>query len=83
MATKRKNGKGSFSAAQCRMARGGLRMTIEELAEAAGVSPTTVVRFEAERGRTNQTTRDALRRVLETAGAEFVDDGAVRLKKTD
>jgi transcriptional regulator with XRE-family HTH domain len=39
-----------ITGAQIRMARGYLRWSVKELAEAAGVAPSTVVRMEADEG---------------------------------
>lgn len=57
---------------QCRMARAALGLSVRKLAEAAKVSPQTVVRFE--RGdKLRQRTIVSLRKVLEAAGVEFSD----------
>jgi transcriptional regulator with XRE-family HTH domain len=58
--------------AQCRMARSGLRWSLDDLAQESGISRRTIARFELG-GRVNDETIDALRRTLETAGAEFID----------
>ena len=63
--------------AQCRMARSGLRWTLDDLAARSGRSRRTVARFELG-GRVNAETVDALRKALESAGAEFVQgDNAI------
>ena len=57
---------------QCRMARAALGWGVRELAAAAKVSIDTVARFE--RGdELKERTIEALQRVLEAAGIEFVD----------
>jgi predicted transcriptional regulator len=60
---------------QCRMARAGLHMSQAELARRADVAPATIAEFEKGR-RTpyDRTVRD-IQRVLEEAGATFVDGG--------
>lgn len=76
--------------AQIRMARAALNLKVRELAELAQVSPNTVTRVEADM-QANATTLGALQRVLEAAGAEFIDAGApsnnggpgVRLRKAE
>jgi transcriptional regulator with XRE-family HTH domain len=61
-------------AVQFRMARAALGWGIVEFAERAGVSTNTLVRLE--RGEElKQSTIDILRKVLEEAGIEFIDDG--------
>jgi transcriptional regulator with XRE-family HTH domain len=67
-------------AAQCKMARVALGLGVPELAALARVNPGTVRRLEKGeelRPRTNRTIQLA----LESAGAEFFPDGAVRLRK--
>ena len=57
---------------QCRMARAALGWGVRELAAAAKVSIDTVARFE--RGdELKERTIEALQRVLEAAGIEFID----------
>ena len=73
-----------FLPVQCRMARAALGLGVRELAAAAKVSIDTVARFE--RGsELKERTVDALRRALEAAGVEFIDENGggpgVRLKK--
>lgn len=60
---------------QCRMARAGLHVSQAELARRADVAPATIAEFEKGR-RTpyDRTVRD-IQRVLEEAGANFVDGG--------
>ncbi len=70
---------------QSKMARAALGLTVRGLAEIAGVSHDTIVRFEAG-GELKPRTIDAIRAALENAGAVFVaenDEGpGVRLRKT-
>ena len=69
---------------QCRMARAALHLGVRELAAAAKVSIDTVTRVE--RGdELKERTIEALQRVLEAAGIEFIDGNGggpgVRLRK--
>jgi transcriptional regulator with XRE-family HTH domain len=66
-----------ISPEQIRAARALLRLEQVELAERAQVSVVTIRRLEAfdRRHRVAQGTRDAVQRVLEAAGAEFIPDG--------
>lgn len=58
---------------QCKMARVGLGLSVLGLAGLAKVSPNTITRLE--RGeRLLPRTQDAIRRALEEAGAEFIDE---------
>ena len=71
---------------QCRMARAALGLGVRELAAAAKVSIDTVARFE--RGdELKERTIEALQRVLEAAGIEFIDGNGggpgVRLSRED
>jgi transcriptional regulator with XRE-family HTH domain len=73
-----------MSPLQCRMARAALGLGVRELAAAAKVSTDTVARFE--RGEDlKERTIEALQRVFETAGVEFIEENGggpgVRLKK--
>jgi len=73
-----------MSPMQCRMARAALGLGVRELAAAAKVSTDTIARFE--RGEDlKERTIEALQRVFETAGVEFIDENGggpgVRLKK--
>src|SRR5690242_18852919 len=65
---------------QIRAARALLRMDQEELARRANVSVVTVRRLEAVDGlsKVALVTFDEVRRVLEAAGAEFLDNGVKR-----
>jgi transcriptional regulator with XRE-family HTH domain len=68
------------------MARAALQMNVRELAEAAQVSPTTVVDFEGGKRTPHHRTLAAIRSALEAAGAEFIPENGggagVRLRKT-
>jgi transcriptional regulator with XRE-family HTH domain len=71
---------------QLRAARGLLGWSQSVLAARAGLSLPTVKRVEADLGlRVSDEARDKLRRALETAGVEFIDENGggpgVRLKK--
>jgi DNA-binding XRE family transcriptional regulator len=62
-----------ITAAQCRMARAGLRWDVRQLAEKAGVSPATIVAFEKERRSPMRSTNAAIQRTFEAAGVEFTN----------
>lgn len=62
----------SITPLQLRLARTALRLGIRELAEAAGVSPTTVTRFESGRGGVHSGTLASLEAALEKQGIVFV-----------
>jgi transcriptional regulator with XRE-family HTH domain len=68
------HGKSQISAAQCRGARAMLGMTQLTLAELSGVSPRAIADFEAENRKPIKATLAALRRALEEAGVEFIND---------
>ena len=62
---------------QCRMARVALDWSLQDLADASGVSRRTVARFEA--GETVLAARvQALRQAFENEGVRFIDDGDMR-----
>ncbi len=62
-------------AVQCKMARAALSLGVRGLAQAASVSPETVVRLE--RGETlRPRTVEAIRAALEAAGIEFTNGDA-------
>lgn len=63
--------------AQLRMARNALRLGVRDLAEMAGVSFTTVSRFETEKGGLHHTSAEAIRKALEARGIQFLDGGQV------
>lgn len=69
---------------QIRAARALLRMDQEELAGRANVSVVTVRRLEAPNGRSKvaASTFEEVRRALEQAGAEFLDEGVRRRKRS-
>jgi transcriptional regulator with XRE-family HTH domain len=69
---------------QLRMARAALKMGVRDLAAAAGVSPNTVTRIEADLP-SNSSTIAAIRSALEAAGIEFTNGGqpGVRMKKKE
>lgn len=64
---------------QIRAARALAGMTAQELADASGVSYPTVQRLDASRGpvTARHGTVEALRKVLEARGVQFLDDGQV------
>jgi transcriptional regulator with XRE-family HTH domain len=71
-----------LTAAQCRMARAALKLEVRQLADAANVSTSTIVRFE--RGEVLLLrTVDAIRGALEAKGVEFTngDEPGVKLRK--
>ena len=63
-----------ITASQCRAARGLLDWTQQELADAAQVGVATVRIFEGEAAQTRPAILAALRRALELAGVEFIDE---------
>lgn len=82
--------------AQARAARALLKWGVRDTAERAGVTPNTVSRFEQDEGEPGreprrgpkgprEETREAIRRVYETAGVIFIDQNGegpgVRLRK--
>lgn len=71
-----------ISAIHSRMARAALGWTVRKLAEAAKLSHDTVVRLEKGE-ELKETTNDAIRAALETAGVEFTngESPGVRLRK--
>ena len=74
-----------MTSAQCRGARAILEMTQPELARAAALGLSTVVDFERRRREVSEEAIKAMRRALEAAGIEFIDENGggpgVRLKK--
>ena len=74
-----------MTSAQCRGARAILEMTQPELARAASLGLSTVVDFERRRREVSEEAIKAMRRALEAAGIEFIDENGggpgVRLKK--
>ena len=63
--------------AQVRMARNALRLGVRQLAEMAKVTPATVTRFETEKGGLQHSSAEAIRKVLEAAGVQFLEAGQV------
>lgn len=61
------------------MARAALGLGVRELAELAGVSFTTVNRFETGKSGLQHSTAEALRLALEAKGVQFLEAGAVSL----
>lgn len=57
---------------QMKLARTALGLGVRELAAAAGVAPSTVQRFESERGDMHSRTLDRVQKVLEDAGILFI-----------
>ena len=71
---------------QIRLARTALGLGVRELAAAAGISPSTVQRFESEIGGMQTRTLDRVQQVLEEGGIIFISADAsggpgVRLAK--
>ena len=60
---------------QLRMARSALRLGTRELAEMAGVSFTTINRFETEKGGLQHSNAETIRKSLEAQGIQFLDEG--------
>ena len=65
----------NINTGQCRMARAVLRMKVRELAQLAGISPTTITTWESGRSRPTWETLARIKQVLEAKGIVFVDDG--------
>lgn len=59
------------------MARNALRLGVRDLADLAGVSFTTVSRFETGKSGLQHATAEALRKALEEQGIQFLDSGQV------
>lgn len=70
---------------QIRAARAFLRLTIQDLADASGISAATIMRAEKVDGPPPVTRANlvALQRTLETAGVVFSPDGGVRPRGPD
>ena len=77
----------SLTSAQIRAARALLRWSAEELAQESAIGVTTIRRAELADGETSMTAANdlAIRRTLEAAGVEFIDENGggpgVRLRK--
>jgi transcriptional regulator with XRE-family HTH domain len=74
-----------ITATQCRAARALLDWSQQELADRAGVGIVTVRQLEAGNTRPRRATLDVIRRALESAGVEFIDENGggpgVRLRR--
>jgi predicted transcriptional regulator len=71
-----------LTAEQLRGSRAMLRLSVEDLAAAAGIGPATIKRMEASTGMlgsSKYTTLERLRKALEDAGVIFNEDGSIRL----
>jgi transcriptional regulator with XRE-family HTH domain len=73
------------TAAQCRAARGLLDWSQQDLADRAGVGIVTVRQLEGGATQPRRATLDVIRRALEAAGVEFIEENGggpgVRLRK--
>ncbi len=74
-----------IDAAQVRMARAALKISVRTLAESAGVADSTILRFETGRGAILATNLGRIQKSLESAGVVFIPADAnggpgVRLK---
>jgi transcriptional regulator with XRE-family HTH domain len=73
------------TAAQCRAARGLLDWNQQDLADRAGVGIVTVRQLEGGGTQPRRATLEVIRRALELAGVEFIDENGggpgVRLRK--
>ena len=71
--------------AQCRAARGLIDWSQSDLAQQAGVGIVTIRQLEADVHAPRRATLDVVRRALEAAGVEFIDENGggagVRLRK--
>jgi len=74
-----------ITATQCRAARALLDWSQQELADSAGVGIVTVRPLEAGNTQPRRATLNVIRRALESAGVEFIDENGggpgVRLRK--
>jgi transcriptional regulator with XRE-family HTH domain len=75
-----------ITSAQCRAARGLLDWTQQELADRAGLGIVTVRQFEAGLNEPRRATLEVIKRALEAAGVEFIDENGggpgLRLRKS-
>lgn len=71
--------------AQCRAARALIDWSQQQLADAAKIGNATIRNFEGGKSEPQSATLDVLRRALEAAGVEFIEENGggpgVRLKK--
>jgi len=78
---------GMITSAQCRAARGLLDWSQQELSKRAGIGVVTLRQLEAGTHDPRRSTLDVVRRCLEAAGVEFIDENnsgpGVRLRKPD
>jgi transcriptional regulator with XRE-family HTH domain len=72
--------RGKITASQCRSARTLLSWSVSKLARTASISECDLDNFELERCKPHPATRDAIRRALEAAGAEFLPEDDVRVR---
>jgi transcriptional regulator with XRE-family HTH domain len=74
-----------ISSAQCRAARGLVGWSQQELAKNAGVGTVAIHQLESGTSQPRRATLDVVRRALEAAGVEFIDENGggagVRLRK--
>lgn len=63
--------------AQLRMARNALQLGVRDLAELAGVSFTTINRFETGKSGLQLSSAEAIRKALEARGIQFLESGQV------
>ena len=72
--------------AQCRAARGLLDWTQQDLADSAGIGVVTLRQVEAGISAPRRATLEVIRRALEKAGVEFIDENGggpgVRLRRS-
>lgn len=61
-----------IDAAQVRMARAALKISVSKLAEAASVADSTILRFESGRGAILATNLGRIQNALESAGIIFI-----------
>jgi transcriptional regulator with XRE-family HTH domain len=57
---------------QLKLARTALRLGVRELAKAAGVSPSTIMRFESGKSGLHSSTMERIQKVLEDGGVTFL-----------
>lgn len=62
---------------QLRMARNALQLGVRDLAELAGISFTTINRFETGKSGLQLSSAEAIRRALEARGVQFLQSGQV------